>query len=77
MASDTYQIYAVKYAHHDRQAHENFLRADPHETGRCRSIISSGRWSARAGPLLDTGFDEAMARKRGREFITRPATASR
>jgi len=32
MASDTYEIYAVKYAHHDRRAHENFLQGDPHDT---------------------------------------------
>ena len=32
MASDTYQIYAVRYAHNNRPARENFLQGDPHDT---------------------------------------------
>ena len=29
--TDTYEIYAIKYAHHDRPARENFLGGDPHD----------------------------------------------
>ena len=28
---ETYEVYAVKYAHHDRRASENFIGGDPHD----------------------------------------------
>ena len=31
MTTDTYEIYAVRYAHHDRRAAENFYGGDPHD----------------------------------------------
>ena len=31
MSSDTYAIYAVRYAHHERRASENFYGGDPHD----------------------------------------------
>jgi len=70
MASDTYQIYAVRYAHHERQARENFLQGDPHDTTPMPldyfvwAIVGESRTF-----ILDTGFDAAMAKKRGREFL--------
>ena len=73
MASDTYQIYAVRYAHHDRRAHENFLQGDPHDTAPMPldyfvwAIVGESRTF-----ILDTGFDTAMAKKRGREFLRPP-----
>ncbi len=57
MASDTYQIYAVKYAHHDRRARENFLQGDPHDTAPMPldyfvwAIVGDERTL-----VLDTGF---------------------
>ena len=41
-----YEVYAVRYARHDRPARDNFLGGDPHDGARCRSTISSGRSSA-------------------------------
>jgi hypothetical protein len=31
LSSDIYEVYAVRYAHHDRRASENFLGGDPHD----------------------------------------------
>lgn len=31
MTADTYEIYAVRYAHHHRLARESFLDGDPHD----------------------------------------------
>ena len=31
MTTDSYEVYAVRYAHHDRRASENFLGGDPHD----------------------------------------------
>ena len=70
MPSDTYQVYAVKYAHHDRRAHENFLQGDPHDTAPMPldyflwAIVGESRTF-----VLDTGFSAEIAKKRGREFI--------
>ena len=73
MASDTYRIYALKYAHHDRRAHENFLQGDPHDTAPMPldyfvwAIVGESR-----NFVFDTGFDAVMAKQRGREFLTPP-----
>ena len=29
--SDLHEVYAVRYAHHDRKAHENYIGGDPHD----------------------------------------------
>ena len=31
MTADTYEIFAVRYAHHHRLARESFLGGDPHD----------------------------------------------
>lgn len=71
MIDDVHEIYAVRYAHHDRKAHENYIGGDPHDI---LQPLAYFVWIIK-GPggtfLLDTGFDQAMAAKRGR-IITRP-----
>ncbi|MFA6264203.1 MAG: N-acyl homoserine lactonase family protein [Pseudolabrys sp.] len=69
MSDDVYEIYAVKYGRHERHSPDNFIGGDPHDVpmpldyfvwaivGKDRTII------------LDTGFDQAMAEKRGRKII--------
>lgn len=69
--SETYELYAVRYGHHERTARHNFIYGDPHDgpspldyfvwaiVGRDRTFI------------LDTGFDAAMGQKRQRT-LTRP-----
>ena len=70
----SYEIYAIKYAHHERNASANFLGGDPHDgpmpldyfiwliRGQGREIV------------VDTGFNAAVAAKRGRR-ITLPVEA--
>ena len=67
----SYEIYAIKYAHHERNASANFLGGDPHDgpmpldyfvwliRGQGREIV------------VDTGFNAAVAAKRARR-ITLP-----
>lgn len=68
--SDTYEIYAIHYAHHDRKAHENFLAGDPHEDGDMPlayfvwAIVGNAKTF-----VLDTGFAPDMAKKRGRQIV--------
>ena len=71
MMPDVHEIYAVRYAHHGRKAHENYILGDPHDILQPLAYFvwvikgAGGTW------VLDTGFDAAMAAKRGRQ-ITRP-----
>jgi glyoxylase-like metal-dependent hydrolase (beta-lactamase superfamily II) len=67
-----YEIRAIKYAHNaERRASENFIGGDPHDGPMPMDFFV---WVLQGGGrtfVLDTGFDEAMARKRARQ-ITRP-----
>ena len=68
--SDTYDIYAVHYGHHDRKGHENFIGGDPHETG--NMPLDYFVWVIQGGGktfVLDTGFAPDMQKKRGRQII--------
>jgi glyoxylase-like metal-dependent hydrolase (beta-lactamase superfamily II) len=66
-----YEVYAIKYAHHARSAKENFLGGDPHDGPMPMDyfvwlIRSQGREI-----VVDTGFNAAVAAKRGRR-VTLP-----
>jgi glyoxylase-like metal-dependent hydrolase (beta-lactamase superfamily II) len=71
MMQDTHEIYAVRYAHHDRKAHDNYILGDPHDTNEPLAYFVWVIKGAGTTYVLDTGFDLAMAEKRGRR-ITRP-----
>lgn len=65
----TYEIYAIRYGHLDRNSPENFIGGDPHDVAMpldyfIWAIIGNGRTV-----LLDTGFDEAMGKKRNRNIV--------
>jgi glyoxylase-like metal-dependent hydrolase (beta-lactamase superfamily II) len=70
MSHDVHEVFAVRYAHHDRKAPENFINGDPHDI---LQPLSYYVWAI-VGPhgtfVVDTGFDQAMADKRGRTLIT-------
>jgi len=72
MSDDTYEIYAVKYAHHDRRARDNFYGGDPHDGPMPLDYFVWAVVGESRTLILDTGFDAAMAKKRGREFLTPP-----
>jgi glyoxylase-like metal-dependent hydrolase (beta-lactamase superfamily II) len=72
MDQDVWQLYAVRYAHHHRMARENFLGGDIHDGP---MPIDYYVWAAVSGErvfVIDTGFDEAMAKKRGRNLLHSP-----
>jgi len=71
MMQDVHEIYAVRYAHHDRKAHENYILGDPHDILQPLAYFVWVIKSPTTTFVLDTGFDAAMAAKRGRR-ITRP-----
>jgi glyoxylase-like metal-dependent hydrolase (beta-lactamase superfamily II) len=71
MSDDVHEIYAVKYGRHERRKAENYIGGDPHDVG---EPIDYFVWAV-VGPhgrfVVDTGFDAAMAKKRGRQ-ISKP-----
>ena len=69
---DDYEVYAIKYATLARKASENFIGGDPHEAA---SNLDYYVWLARSKTrtfVIDTGFDAAVAKRRGRKMITPP-----
>jgi glyoxylase-like metal-dependent hydrolase (beta-lactamase superfamily II) len=73
-----WEIYAVRYAHHERAARENFIAGDPHDDS--PMPLDYYVWAVKSGNrtfVIDTGFDEAMARERGRTFLKNPGDGLR
>lgn len=72
-APKPHEIYAIKYAHHERRASENFLGGDPHDAPMPLDYFV---WAIK-GPdktwIVDTGFDAAMGRQRSRTHIRCPS----
>jgi glyoxylase-like metal-dependent hydrolase (beta-lactamase superfamily II) len=71
--SDAYEIYAIKYAHHDRTARDNFIGGDPHDGPMpldyfVWAIVGEDRCF-----VVDTGFDDEAAKRRGRQMLRSPA----
>jgi len=71
MSDPVYEVYALKYGHHDRHSRENFLVEDPHDGLQPLAYYVWVIASLDRTILVDTGFDEAMAEKR-RRTITMP-----
>ena len=69
MSDDVYEIYAIKYAYHMRRSGENFLGGDPHDTDMPLNYYVWVVRNAARTIVVDTGFTEAMAAKRGRQVI--------
>jgi glyoxylase-like metal-dependent hydrolase (beta-lactamase superfamily II) len=68
-----YEVYAIKYARHERRAAANFLLGDPHDGP---MPIDYFVWAVRGGGktyILDTGFAAEEGRKRKREHLRSPA----
>lgn len=67
----SYEIYAIRYAHHARTASENFIGGDPHDGPMPMDYFV---WLIRGQGreiVVDSGFNAAVAAKRGRR-ITLP-----
>lgn len=70
MPEPVHEVYAIRYAHHDRPASENFLGAvDLHDVSMPLDYFV---WviTGQAGTfLVDTGFDAETAKHRGRTIV--------
>jgi len=74
-AIEPFDVYAIKYAEHQRTASANFIGGDPHDGPMPMDYFiwvatnSSGTW------VIDTGFNQAAACRRGRDFLRCPAAS--
>jgi len=69
VTSPAYEIYAIKYAHHERTASQNFLGGDPHDGPMPLDYFV---WLVRGEGrdlLVDTGFNAAAAARRQRQLL--------
>ena len=71
MSDDIYEVYAVRYGHHDRRSPENFIGGDAHDVLQPLDYFVWAIKGPRGTFVVDTGFDAAMAKKRGRT-LTKP-----
>jgi glyoxylase-like metal-dependent hydrolase (beta-lactamase superfamily II) len=69
-----YEVYAVHYAHNANARRANaFIGGDPHDGPMPLDYFVWAIKGTNGTFVLDTGFDEAMGRKRGRQFLRSPA----
>lgn len=71
--SETYEIHAIKYAHHERRASENFIGGDPHDGPMPLDYFIWAIVGEDRSFVVDTGFDQAMGDKRQRTLLQSPA----
>ncbi|HEX2137007.1 MAG TPA: N-acyl homoserine lactonase family protein [Microvirga sp.] len=69
MRDDQYKIHMVRYARSDRSRPENFFDGDPHNTPMPIDYFVWVITNEHRTIVVDTGFDEAMARRRRREML--------
>ena len=65
MSDDIYEIFAVRYAEHQRKAAENYIGGDPHDV---LQPLDYFVWVIRNDQrtfVVDTGFDQPVGTKRG------------
>ncbi len=77
-----WEVFAVRYAHNPAaRRSNNFIGGDPHDAPMPLDYFV---WAMKSGSpgnqrtiILDTGFDEAMGVRRGRQFLRSPAVGLR
>jgi glyoxylase-like metal-dependent hydrolase (beta-lactamase superfamily II) len=77
MSAPQYEVYAIKYAHHERRASENFIGGDPHDGPMPLDYFV---WLIRGEGrevVVDTGFSKAVALRRQRDHIRCPTDGLR
>lgn len=69
-----HEVYAIRFAHHAaRKRSENFLGGDAHEGPMPFDYFVFVIKGPNGVVVVDTGFDAAVAKKRGREFLRCPS----
>ena len=69
MSDDIHAVYAIRYGHHPRRAAENFIGGDPHDGPEPLDYFVWAIVGAAGAIIVDTGFDESVAARRGRQIV--------
>jgi glyoxylase-like metal-dependent hydrolase (beta-lactamase superfamily II) len=69
MGPDVHEVYAIRYAHHERRSPENFLGGDPHDLVQPLDYYVWAIVGPHGAFVVDTGFDAAMGKKRQRVLL--------
>jgi glyoxylase-like metal-dependent hydrolase (beta-lactamase superfamily II) len=69
MSEDIHEVYAIRYGHHPRPAAENYIGGDPHDVLQPLDYYVWAIVGAAGTIILDTGFDEAVGTRRGRQTV--------
>lgn len=72
-----YEIYAIKYAYHERHASENFIGGDPHDGPMPLDYFVWLARNAERTLVVDTGFSAATAERRQRKHLRCPTEGLR
>jgi glyoxylase-like metal-dependent hydrolase (beta-lactamase superfamily II) len=75
--SAEYEVYAVKYARHARRRSENFIGGDAHDGPMPLDYFVWLLRGAGREIVVDTGFSQAAAARRGREHLRCPTEGLR
>ena len=67
-----FEVYAIRYARHDRNAGANFLGGDPHDVAMPLDYFVWVIAGAERVYVVDTGFDAVVAARRGRTVMRDP-----
>ncbi|MBG9387384.1 N-acyl homoserine lactonase family protein [Caenimonas aquaedulcis] len=70
--ADPYRVYAIKYAHHARSSSANFIGGDTHDVPMPLDYFVWAVVGKDRTFLVDTGFDQPGADKRGGRKISTP-----
>ena len=69
MSTDSYEVRAIKYARLMRRSADNFIGGDSHDTEMPLYYYVWVISNAERSIVVDTGFNETMAAKRGRQIV--------
>jgi glyoxylase-like metal-dependent hydrolase (beta-lactamase superfamily II) len=67
--ADVHEVYAVRYGRHERRSPENYIGGDPHDVLQPLDYFVWAIVGPHGSFVVDTGFDEAMAKRRERHVL--------
>ena len=73
MTTDTYEVFAIKYATRNAQRHEHFVGGDPHDAPMPMDYFVWLVRNAARTFVIDTGFTREVGEARKRIFLRSPA----
>ena len=75
MALPEYELYAIRYAMRDAQRRDHFIGGDPHDAPMPMDYFVWVAKGTERAVVIDIGFTEEVAAKRGRTFLRCPIEA--